>query len=219
MTSSMFRLNDVVIDRNDVHPTLSISVWSKMPFMSSSGHVFSSSPSHLVPSHHTMFARSRLQQLGDSLNLFYSVGYKQLPPSFIFDHPCEPDGGRPSILMPSQMRPRRRIHLSCHCLPYEPEYRPDPKMFQTLPDSLEPRSIVHSSGRPTGSYPKLTWTVFSIPSNALLIDQLRLSSRINRTAGFGFGRSLYTVSLLLSCFEAARLPTPLFLINRTNGSQ
>ncbi|KRY43959.1 hypothetical protein T03_12534 [Trichinella britovi] len=57
-TSSMFRLNDVVIDRNDVHPTLSISVWSKMPFMSSSGDVFSSSPSHLVPSHHTMFARS-----------------------------------------------------------------------------------------------------------------------------------------------------------------
>ncbi|KRZ58031.1 hypothetical protein T02_2164 [Trichinella nativa] len=29
-------------------------------------------------------------------------------------------------------------------------------MFQTLPDSLEPRSIVHSSGRPTASYPKLT---------------------------------------------------------------
>ncbi|KRY09884.1 hypothetical protein T03_11898 [Trichinella britovi] len=29
-------------------------------------------------------------------------------------------------------------------------------MFQTLADSLEPRSIVHSSGRPTGSYPKLT---------------------------------------------------------------
>ncbi|KRX51245.1 hypothetical protein T09_7567, partial [Trichinella sp. T9] len=29
-------------------------------------------------------------------------------------------------------------------------------MFQTLPDSLEPRSIVHSFGRPTGSYPKLT---------------------------------------------------------------
>ncbi|KRX32415.1 hypothetical protein T05_130 [Trichinella murrelli] len=85
-------------------------------------------------------------------------------------------------------------------------------MFQTLPDSLEPRSIVHSSGRPTGSYPKLTWTVFSIPSNALLIDQLRLSSWTDR-------KSLYTVSLLLSCFEAARLPTPLFLINRTNRSQ
>ncbi|KRX14429.1 hypothetical protein T07_4402 [Trichinella nelsoni] len=27
MTSSMFRLNDVVIDSNDVRPTLSISAW------------------------------------------------------------------------------------------------------------------------------------------------------------------------------------------------
>ncbi|KRZ85179.1 hypothetical protein T08_6344 [Trichinella sp. T8] len=43
---------------NDVHPTISISVGSKMPLMSSSGHVSSSSPSHLVPGHHTMFARS-----------------------------------------------------------------------------------------------------------------------------------------------------------------
>ncbi|KRX19419.1 hypothetical protein T07_540 [Trichinella nelsoni] len=41
---------------------------------------------------------------------------------------------------------------------------------------------------------------------------MRLSSLTNRT-------SLYIVSLLLSYFDPACLPTPLFLINRTNRSQ
>ncbi|KRX85974.1 hypothetical protein T12_4776, partial [Trichinella patagoniensis] len=38
MTSSMFRLNDVIIDNSDVHLRLSVSAWPRMPLMSSSGH-------------------------------------------------------------------------------------------------------------------------------------------------------------------------------------
>ncbi|KRZ49418.1 hypothetical protein T02_15188 [Trichinella nativa] len=59
-----------------------------------------------------------------------------------------PSGGRRLIKCLSQRASTAQHFLSddsrCH------------RMFQTFPDSLEPRSTVHSSGRPTGSYPKLT---------------------------------------------------------------
>ncbi|KRY05727.1 hypothetical protein T12_6621 [Trichinella patagoniensis] len=54
----LLRLNDVVIDSNDVRPTLSVPAWPRMPLMSSSGDASSSSSSNLGPGHHTMFARS-----------------------------------------------------------------------------------------------------------------------------------------------------------------
>ncbi|KRY59342.1 hypothetical protein T03_7995 [Trichinella britovi] len=51
---------------------------------------------------------------------------------------------------------RRLIKCLSQCASTAQHFLVSDRMFQTLPDSLEPRSIVHSSGRPTGSYPKLT---------------------------------------------------------------
>ncbi|KRY29236.1 hypothetical protein T01_3604 [Trichinella spiralis] len=46
------------------------------------------------------------------------------------------------------------------------------RMFQTLPDSLEPRSTVRSSGKLTACYPKLTVSL-QLPSFGSWTRRLR----------------------------------------------